>query len=338
VITWPDVINAKHLRDLGPPEDVDYIERERHAVAIHEACHAVIAYRTRQHAEIDIATIEKGSGYLGMVSSIDPEDQFTQWRSEFESDILVGLASLAGERMFFDEDNSSGVAGDLETATLIATQMEGLFGMGTTVSSLSAGQRMQTGTPGSRGKGSQEDSSAVARRMLADRIEDNLTRLLERAVEALRENERWVLSIAHALETHKTVSGEDVTAIFAGTTGPLLDGSVYHEDAFIDRLREYHQAAKQAHHTHSKPGVSLPTPEPAYAITIPDGYLNGNGNLLTATGTGTAGAEDVIDFGGYGDPSGNGSANGDGAYGQWRAPTYKPPGSDDEQREPGDEP
>jgi cell division protease FtsH len=30
--------------------------RERHAVAIHEACHALVAYRTRQHLEIDIAT------------------------------------------------------------------------------------------------------------------------------------------------------------------------------------------------------------------------------------------------------------------------------------------
>src|SRR5262249_12302453 len=61
VITWRDVIRAKQLKELGPPEDVEYIERERHAVAVHEACHALIAYLTRQHMEIDIATIEKGS-------------------------------------------------------------------------------------------------------------------------------------------------------------------------------------------------------------------------------------------------------------------------------------
>ncbi|MBV9208516.1 MAG: AAA family ATPase, partial [Actinobacteria bacterium] len=100
VITWPDVIRAKQLKELGPPEDVEYIERERHAVAVHEACHALVAFRTRQHMEIDIATIEKGSDYLGMVASIPPEDQFTRWRSEYETDILVSLASLAGERMF----------------------------------------------------------------------------------------------------------------------------------------------------------------------------------------------------------------------------------------------
>ncbi len=85
VINWRDVIRAKQLKELGPPEDVEYIERERHAVAVHEACHALVAYLTRQHMEIDIATIEKGSDYLGMVASIPPEDQFTRWRTEYET-------------------------------------------------------------------------------------------------------------------------------------------------------------------------------------------------------------------------------------------------------------
>ena len=148
VITWSDVIKAKQLKELGPPEDVEYIERERHAVAVHEACHAVIAYRTRQHMEIDIATIEKGSNYLGMVSSIKPEDQFTRWRSEYEADILVALASLAGERMFFDSDSSSGVSGDLDSATTVASYMEGYWGMGHTVTSSQASRRLEGGTPG----------------------------------------------------------------------------------------------------------------------------------------------------------------------------------------------
>ena len=104
-------------------------------MAIHEACHAVAAYRTRRHMVIDIATIEKGGDYGGIVSSIPPEDQFTQWRSEYEADIIVSLASLAGERMFFDGDNSAGVGGDLRGATAVAALMEGYWGMGDTVAS-----------------------------------------------------------------------------------------------------------------------------------------------------------------------------------------------------------
>ncbi|NCV97431.1 MAG: AAA family ATPase, partial [Acidimicrobiia bacterium] len=69
-VTWADVLKAKQLKQLGPSEDVEYIERERHATAVHEACHAVMAYRVRKHMDIDIATIEKGAEYLGMVASI----------------------------------------------------------------------------------------------------------------------------------------------------------------------------------------------------------------------------------------------------------------------------
>ncbi|MEL7210332.1 MAG: AAA family ATPase, partial [Actinomycetota bacterium] len=134
-INWQDIIQAKHFKELGPSEDVEYIERERHAIAVHEACHAVAAYRVRQHMNIDLATIEKGGNYLGMVSSIKPEDQFTRWRTEYEADIIVSLASLAGERLYFDGDNSSGVSGDLELATTIAALMEGFWGMGQTVTS-----------------------------------------------------------------------------------------------------------------------------------------------------------------------------------------------------------
>jgi cell division protease FtsH len=268
VITWRDVIRAKQLKELGPPQDVEYIERERHAVAIHEACHALVAYRTRQHMEIDIATIEKGSDYLGMVASIPPEDQFTRWRSEYETDILVSLASLAGERMFFNADSSSGVSGDLESATTVASFMEGFWGMGGTVSSYSTARRLEVGAPGG-GQGGRkkrgQDPEAELRRALADRIEDNLTSLLARVEAIIRENRRQVLSLAHALETHKTLSGEDVFAVFEHTQGTLVDGRPYADPEFVDRLEEYHDAAASAHRAHGKVELSMPVAATAAA-------------------------------------------------------------------------
>jgi cell division protease FtsH len=344
VITYQDVIDAKRLKALGPPEDVEYIERERHATAVHEACHAVIAYLTRKHLIIDIATIEKGSYYLGMVSSIKPEDLFTTWRSEYESDILVSLASLAGERMFFGGDSSSGVSSDLDSATQTATWMEGYWGMGKTVSSAATARRLEAGTPGGGNRagmpevgGGEGHGSPFGH--LADRIEENLSSLLVRAEDLLRENERHVLAVAHALEAHKTLSGEDIEAVIEGQRGPLVDGTVY-SDAFLTKLREYHVAALRAHQSHSNPEVPLPVPaEPAYATadsygtsSLFDGSFGGNGN---GNGNGAVtGAEDVIDFGGLGTGSngsnGNGS-NGNGTHGgPLSAPTYDPPSAEDE--------
>jgi cell division protease FtsH len=261
VITWRDVTRAKQLKELGPPEDVEYIERERHAVAVHEACHALVAYRTRQHMDIDIATIEKGSDYLGMVASIPPEDQFTRWRSEYETDILVALASLAGERMFFGEDSSSGVSGDLESATTVASFMEGFWGMGSTVSSYSSAKRLEVGAPGGGAGGRNkkgQDPEVELRRALADRIEDRLNVLLRRVEDILVEQRSAVLTLAHALETHKTLSGDDVVAVLEHTEGPFVDGRVYADPALIQELEEYHAGAATAHIEHGPVPIALP--------------------------------------------------------------------------------
>jgi len=257
-VTWSDVLKAKQLKQLGPSEDVEYIERERHATAIHEACHAVMAYRVRRHLEIDIATIEKGAEYLGMVASIPPDDQFTHWKREYEADILVSIASLSGERLFFDDDNSSGVSGDLESATTIAGLMEGYWGMGSTVSSYASGRRMDLGAPGG---GKPNDNKIEMRRALADRIEDNLSSLLSKAESLLRENRFEVLAVAHALETHKTLSGNDVHAVIERRTGDVVRGQLYSSSINIDAIEKYHLSALQAHREHRKPDLPLPVLE-----------------------------------------------------------------------------
>jgi ATP-dependent Zn protease len=258
-IQWSDMIHAKHLKELGPPEDVEYIEREKHAIAVHEACHAVAAFRTRKHLSIDLATIEKGGTYLGMVSSIKPEDQFTRWRSEFEADIVVSLASLAGERLFFGGDNSSGVAGDLESATTVATLMEGYWGMGQTVTSHGVTHRVGIGGGGRPGPGDDDDQRDLLKGNLGERIETNLGDLLERAEALLKENRAEVLRLAHALETHKTIAGEDVIAVIEGTAGPLIDGSAYCDDGFVEAMEEFHTAVVTAHREHET--VALPLPK-----------------------------------------------------------------------------
>jgi ATP-dependent Zn protease len=203
-----------------------------------------------------------------MVASIPPEDQFTRWRTEYETDILVSLASLAGERMFFDKDSSSGVSGDLESATTVASFMEGFWGMGSTVSSYSTAKRLEVGAPGG-GQGGRkkkgQDPEAELRRALADRIEDSLTGLLARVEELLTQNRENVLCLAHALESHKTLSGDDVLAVLEHRPGPLVDGRPYGNAAFVQRLEEYHQGAAAAHRSHSKAPLSLPAaPSPVW--------------------------------------------------------------------------
>uniref|UniRef100_UPI0013005F0D AAA family ATPase n=1 Tax=Nocardia aurea TaxID=2144174 RepID=UPI0013005F0D len=304
-ITWSDVLRAKRLKQLGPPEDVEYIERERHAVAVHEACHAVVAYVTRFHLEIDIATIEKGADYLGMVASIKPEDQFTRWKSEYEADIMVSLASLAGERMFFSEDNSSGVSGDLHSATYLTALMESYWGMGSGVTSLPALQELEIMGGGKalprRGGGAgggaigitdrepRREQAELAPDVLGERIEFNLVRLLEKTERLLQEHRRDVLCLAHALETHKTLNGDDVVAIIERSPGPIVDGTVYASEELYQDLEEYHRDAARAHKEHSRIERELPGPQAEQALPA----VHAPGPLAAASGPPTMAVEVV---------------------------------------------
>ena len=210
-IEWPDIWRAKSLKELGPPEDVDYIQRERHAVAVHEASHAVTAHLLGAHRRIDMVSIEKRASTLGMVKSMGEEERFTQWRSEFESDIMVSLASLAGERIFFGGDNSSGVSGDLQSASTVAALMEGVYGMGDSLSSTSGTRSNEAGGPA--------NPVSTALRERREQIEERLAVLYDKVAVLIGEHEDKVLELAAVLEEKKNISGEEVAEIMGSAPG-----------------------------------------------------------------------------------------------------------------------
>jgi hypothetical protein len=190
--------------------------------------------------------------------------------------------------MFFEEDSSSGVSGDLESATTVASFMEGFWGMGTTVSSYSTARRLEVGSPGGGRGGTQkkgQDPEAMVRRALADRIEDKLNTLLTRTEDIIRENRNDVLALAHALETYKTLSGEDVVAVLEHTRGPLVDGTAYGDEQFMAELSDYHLSAARAHRNHSMEQLNMPAPA-APALPWATGVIAGDPDPLGMNGNG----------------------------------------------------
>jgi len=67
-----------------------------------------------------------------------------------------------------------------------------------------------------------------------------------------------VLSIAHALETYKTLTGDDIEAVLEGRVGLTVDGTVYADTTFTAQLEEYHCAAAGAHRGHTSVKLALP--------------------------------------------------------------------------------
>ena len=210
-VQFSDVWHAKALKQFGPPDDHEYVVRERWAVAIHEASHAVAAHLLRTHAAIDIVTIERRGDTGGFVSNIPIEDRFTAWRSEKEADIKTSLASLAGERLFFGADNSSGVSGDLMAATRTAAAMEGVWGMGDRLSSyLGVSQSSVGGGP---------DPTDRVLRSLGQQVERKLQGLYDDVYGLLDEHREQVLKLAGVLVERKTISGDDVADILGIVQG-----------------------------------------------------------------------------------------------------------------------
>ncbi len=260
VIEWHDMVRAKQIKTFGLPEDVEYVERERHAVAVHEACHAVVAVVVRRNSIIDIATIEKGSNFLGLVSYLPKEERFTRWRSEFEADIMVGLASLAGERAFFGGDNTSGVAGDLFSASRLAALMDTSWGMGETILQLDAVRDLGVGGVASQRRHPLGQEDARSKVGLGDRVERRLEELYARVERIVTEHRYDILAVAHALETSKTITGDDIIAIMERRPGILIDGSVYAEASMKAQIEAYHEAVARAHRLQESHPMTVPLP------------------------------------------------------------------------------
>ena len=248
-VLYRDLIKAKSLKENGLPDGGTYVDRERHSIALHEACHAVAMYRLQHGSVIDTATIERRGDVGGFVAPVPLEEQMFKWRSDVEVDVMTFLASLAGERMFYDGDNTSGVGGDMKAATSLVSQHLLGAAMGDTLRSFGGLSTVTMGLP-------YEGETAQA-------VETKLRELYDRTVEVLADNRREVLAVAHALEFHKTLSGEDVVAVIEGGEGPLVDGRGYVEPDFVADLEAYHQRAVEAHKIdhERRPGLpDLPVP------------------------------------------------------------------------------
>ncbi len=80
IVTYQDVLRARYLKEHGPADDFGYTDWEGHAVAIHEACHAMAMYRLLKRDMIDVATIERRGDIGGFVAPVPLEEQFVSWR------------------------------------------------------------------------------------------------------------------------------------------------------------------------------------------------------------------------------------------------------------------
>ncbi|MGH2651234.1 MAG: hypothetical protein ACRDHK_08500, partial [Actinomycetota bacterium] len=206
---------AKLTEEIGLKQPVKYTEREKVMVATHEAAHAVASYSLeRGEMQIQVITIQKREGTLGLVHGQFVEDLYTWNQKQILARIQVGLAGQAAERIWFGQ-TSDGATSDLANLTRLAALYVGVWGMGKRLSSVAAmAPTMMDGDP-VRAVLSDRDRKEEVDNLL-DECRDRVTALLEKkrhVVEGLRD----------ALLEREELIGDEIEAVMAelGEREPL---------------------------------------------------------------------------------------------------------------------
>jgi len=130
---WKDIREAMGNVEAGLAIPVEYTERDKIAVARHELGHAVASHFFKtDHAHVRLSIRRRATTHGeigGYHKSLPTEEEWMEFRSQMAADIRHYLGSIAAEHVFYGE-NTSGVFGDLMSATAIACRMVGTIGMG----------------------------------------------------------------------------------------------------------------------------------------------------------------------------------------------------------------
>ena len=127
---WRDIVEAMTTVETGTAQNIEYIQEETRAVAIHEAGHAAAGH---VYLEKDVLStrlsIRKRGGSLGHYQSMEKDERFSHFRSRVMGSLIMTLGAMAAEHVFYGE-NSQGVSGDVASATATAAAMVGIWAMG----------------------------------------------------------------------------------------------------------------------------------------------------------------------------------------------------------------
>jgi cell division protease FtsH len=208
-MSWEDVEQARLVGEVGLGQPVGYTEHEKRLIATHEAGHAVVAWLVAPERRLEILTIVKRAGALGLLAHGDREDVYTRGRQELLGLVRIAFGGQVAEELFFG-DVSTGPGGDLAYATGVAAQMVGQAGMAGTLVSFSAVQGSSLSDPGLVGR---VLADAAGRRMVEELLHEQ-----QQAVRTLLEaNRHLVAALRDALLERHELIGSEITDVLQAT-------------------------------------------------------------------------------------------------------------------------
>jgi len=126
---WTDIVEAMTTVESGTAINQPYPEHEKRSIAIHEAGHAAASHIYADNHLSTRLSIRRRGHSGGHHAAIEKEERFVHWRDEEFAQLVWTLGAMAAETVFYGQ-NSTGVGGDVESATIRAAMMVGFSSMG----------------------------------------------------------------------------------------------------------------------------------------------------------------------------------------------------------------
>ncbi|MFE6509257.1 ATP-dependent zinc metalloprotease FtsH [Nocardioides sp. NPDC057767] len=219
VITAEDLDTARNRVLLGRRETSNaLLPEERHAVAVHESGHALVAQLCEHADPVAKVTILPAGMALGATEQL-PEAERRLYSEGYLNDLLaVRLGGRAAELIAFGE-GSSGAANDLSGATQIAERMVVEFGLSPALGPIGYGSE----APQYLGQATDENLRRPYSEQTQRVIDREIARLLgqaqERALALLRAHRTALDHLARLLQERETLDGAVVSQVLAEEAG-----------------------------------------------------------------------------------------------------------------------
>jgi cell division protease FtsH len=182
---------------------------EKHAVAVHEAGHALVAVLSQHSDPVSKVTILPAGQALGVTEQLPVDERHLYPESYLKDSLAIRMGGRAAERIVLGEA-STGASNDLAGATQLATRMVREFGMSPKLGPIG----FASGSPqylGDQPIRSREYAEAT-QRVIDEEVERLLKEADERAEVLLTDRRDALERVIGLLLERETIDGADVEA------------------------------------------------------------------------------------------------------------------------------
>ena len=188
------------------------LPEEKHAVAVHEAGHALVAVLSDNADPVAKVTILPRGAALGVTEQLPEAERHLYPENYLTDSLAIRLGGRVAEITVLGQP-STGASNDLAGATDLATRMVREFGFSTELGPIGYAPEGSSGNPFAGRPYAEETQRSI------DREVARLLREAEaRATQLLRDNRESLDKVINLLLEHETIDGSDLDAIVGKTS------------------------------------------------------------------------------------------------------------------------